>query len=200
MAETDTSHELVLADPRPVTAGFAFTFVSALLVLGIISAAWVVSFFIALVLLVLEGAGLPALMVGATGILLVRAWRTMVASMRRRLHPMEIEDYDALPPHFGMLSSGLQNVVYVTRTTRAAIAEPEIGQPEVSRAMFEWLMTLEALQGDDVRDLRDRGFSVDGLRDELQAIARAGRPGPEADALLSRFEASLLHRGVDPFR
>ena len=200
MTESEPAHELVLADPRPVTAGFAFTFAGALLVLGIISIAWVGFLIVAAALLVVEGTGFPAIMVGATGVLLYRAWRAMAESMRRRLHPMEIEDYDALPPHFGMLSASLQRVVFVTRTTRAAIAEPDLSQPEVSRALFEWLMILEALEGDDVRDLRDRGFSVDGLRDELEVIGQSPRPGIAADALLSRFEASLLHRGVDPFR
>ena len=199
MVEMETA-PVVLADPRPMTPGYAFTFVTALLVLGLISAAWVVFLLVALVLLVLEGSGLPALLVGFTGMLLYQAWRVMAGSMHRRLHPVSVEDYEALPPHFGMLSRGLQRVVLATRTTRAAIAEPDITQPEVSRAMFEWLMMLEALAGDDVRDLRDRGFSLEGLREELDAIGGSTRAGGDADALLSRFEASLLHRGVDPFR
>ena len=200
MAESNPVGELALVDPRPVTAGYAFTFVSALLVLGVISAAWAVFFIIALVLLVFEGTGLPALMVGGTGMLLYRAWRAMADTMKRRLHPVAVEDYDALPPHFGMLSAALQRAVLITRTTRAAVAEPELSQAEVSRVMYEWLLTLEALEGDDARDLRDRGFSLEGLRAELEAIGGSTKPGVDAEAVLRRFESSLLHPGLDPFR
>lgn len=196
----EPTKELALTSPQPLTPGYAVTFVSALVVLGVISTAWLVFLVIAATLFAVEGTGLPLLVVGGSGALLYRAWRAMAQTMRHRLHPVAVEDYDALPPSFGMLSHGLQTLVTSTRTTRAAIAEPELPEAEVSRAVFEWLMMVERLQGDDVRDLRDRGFTIEGLHAELKGITRSKTPARDADVLLSRFETSLLHQGVDPFR
>lgn len=194
------TNKIAIVDPRPVTAGYALSFVVALLVLGVISLAWTVFFVIALVLLVIEGAGFPLLAVGATGYLLMRAWRAMAQTMRYQLRASDVADFDALPSTFGLLSKQLQRVVQVTRTTRAAVADVGLTAPAVSRELFYWLMALRDLEGDDARYLEDRGWSVEKLRSEIIDLERSQTPHLQADTLLSRFEASLLNRPADPFR
>lgn len=197
---SEPNKDLAVVTPQPVTAGYALTFVSALAVLGVVSTAWLVFLVIATAQLVAGVSAVPAMIVGGTGALLFRAWRAMAQTFRHRLHPPAVEDYDALPPSFGMMSAGLQGLVVATRTTRAVIAEPEFSQAEVLRAMFDWLMTVQALQGDDVRDLRDRGFTVEGLRSELKALSSSAQASRDADVLLARVEANVLQQAVDPFR
>ncbi len=200
MAEPETATELVLADPRPLTAGYAVSFAAALAVLGGISLTWLVFLAIALTQLVVGGSGLPALLVGATGILLFRAWRAMAEAIKRRLHPADVGDYAALPPDFGLLSAPLQSMIVHTRTTRAAVGDADLPAEAVSRELFDWLMTLHALSGDDAQYVEDRGWTVEALRADIVGISQSRTPHPQADRLLDRFEVSLLNRGADPFR
>jgi hypothetical protein len=209
-------------DPEPWTppqlsAGFAVGWLLTTVVLGTITAVWLVGMLFSLVLLVLGQGGLwSALAFAGTGVLLGRGWVGMAQTIRGRLRRRDLADTAALPPVFYALSPALQRLVRHTRGLRIVIQDPELPLPELDRELFVWITDLAALPPEDRRVLTELGIVPSQLREELVASRhqedRVRAPlGPRrlagsidhrqrALALLDRFEHEVLQPPADPFR
>lgn len=220
-------------DPEPwrpprVSAGFALGWVLTTVVLGTITAVWLVGMVFSVVLLVMgQGGPWAPLAFGGTGVLLGRGWVGMAQTMRGRLRTRDLGDSAALPPVFASLSPPLQRLVLHTRGLVVAIQDPELSMSEIDHEMFLWLADMAGLPDEDRRLLAELGLSPAALREELvasrqqhDALARervaalmrpraphepaalARRPDhrQRAVALLARVEHEVLRPPTDPFR